>query len=283
MQRRSTGVDCGSSLVSFLLGLLLGLLSKLSFLAVAMTTTTSTVVRVRKVAIIGGGITGAVVATELHAQNPTLQIVVFDQGRRGPGGRASHRSVNAVTQQVMLSEESPDDDGTTFEFDHGCQFFRADSRKMQELVQEWMHQGLVAPWQGRWGRITPDTTHGFFGLPNNNNNETVYVGVGGMHQIPRQLLLGSSQPANLVVHAGTRVGRVTPSEDGGWDLWGTSGSAAFHDTPESSSSGTAAAQILDTADAVIVTDISASQDMWHRASAGLPQDFVQEHCAHFQR
>ena len=46
----------------------------------------------RRVAIIGGGFSGATAAAELGS-NPRFEVVVYDQGRRGPGGRASHRRV----------------------------------------------------------------------------------------------------------------------------------------------------------------------------------------------
>lgn len=70
------------------------------------------------VAVVGAGIAGCCAASELsgHFEN----VVVFDQGRRGPGGRASHRSVRASNGSVL-----PDDDvethsiDDTFHFDHG--------------------------------------------------------------------------------------------------------------------------------------------------------------------
>lgn len=252
-----------------------------------------------RIAVIGGGITGAVVATELVKATATTQpqkVVLFDQGRRGPGGRASHRSVDPQTLSVLLPDDEDDNNDNaakiansakkTYEFDHGCQFFRADSPAMQSLVDEWIQKGWVAPWSSaRWGRL--GTAPDFFGLPGGNNNDNssdnnvvrstkagggVYAGVGGMHQVPRQLL--ASCP-NVTVHRGTRVSQVTPREDGKWDIWGTSGMAAFHDTSEGEARA-AAPQILDTVDVVVVTDVSASQETWHRASAGLPREFIQQ-------
>eukprot|EP00965_Chrysotila_dentata_P105707 3491707-Pleurochrysis_carterae.AAC.2 len=43
-----------------------------------------------RVAVVGGGICGASAAAALAGN---LTVTLFDQGRRGPGGRASHRSV----------------------------------------------------------------------------------------------------------------------------------------------------------------------------------------------
>lgn len=74
-----------------------------------------------RVAIVGGGITGAA-AAETLAGASGIEVFVFDQGARGPGGRASHRRVDPKGHAVL-----PDDDqlgaadASTLEFDHGCQ------------------------------------------------------------------------------------------------------------------------------------------------------------------
>ena len=98
-----------------------------------------------KIAVVGGGITGSVVASGLTRivggrdvqegnddEKDTIEVVLFDQGRRGPGGRASHRSV-AKKKQTTTHENNngfaneefvvlPDDeiDDSAFQFDHGC-------------------------------------------------------------------------------------------------------------------------------------------------------------------
>ena len=101
-----------------------------------------------RVAVVGGGITGAVAAAALAKAG--LAVAVFDQGRRGPDGRASHR-------RVCDGRVVPDDDlppgGGTLEFDHGCQFFRADDPRMQALVEAWCASGWAAEWRGRFGHI----------------------------------------------------------------------------------------------------------------------------------
>ena len=103
-----------------------------------------------KIAVVGGGITGSVIASELASvlngdgdgdgdhekQKQGVEVVLFDQGRRGPGGRASHRSVakkKPMTTETESSQEMddvenhefvvvPDDDidESAFQFDHGC-------------------------------------------------------------------------------------------------------------------------------------------------------------------
>jgi len=229
-----------------------------------------------KIAVVGGGITGSVVASELarvlgnsrgddHEESD--EVVLFDQGRRGPGGRASHRSVvSKKTKNPESGEDEkeefvvlPDDDidESAFQFDHGCQFFRADCPPMKDLVEKWLQKRWVSPWKARFGSL-PETNDGdgdggetndFFGVPStNNNSETdgdfndVYIGVGGMHLLPRRILDASG----AIVHRGTRVSGVVRREVGDardgnnevqrthvWDVTTVVGTAAFHDTQES--------------------------------------------------
>ena len=238
-----------------------------------------------KIAIVGAGVTGSVVASELakffvddnddgysnyNSSSNKNQVVIFDQGRRGPGGRASHRSVikkkktkKMIKKESNISDEQqgeevqeeeeeeevvvlPDDviDESSFHFDHGCQFFRADSHPMKNLVEIWLRNGWVAPWKAKFGCLPEtnikrndddddddnnnnnnnsyDNKHNitdFFGIPsstststltgNNNNNkdnedDDVYIGVGGMHLLPRRILNSSK----AIVHPGTRVKSV---------------------------------------------------------------------------
>ena len=69
-----------------------------------------------RIAVIGGGITGAMAASTMAS---ACVVHVYDQGRRGPGGRASHRAVCADTRAV-LADDPPIAPGC-LEFDHGCQ------------------------------------------------------------------------------------------------------------------------------------------------------------------
>lgn len=56
----------------------------------------SMIVAPKRVAIIGGGLTGSCATNHLRSlldDSASVEIILFDQGGRGPGGRASHRRV----------------------------------------------------------------------------------------------------------------------------------------------------------------------------------------------
>jgi hypothetical protein len=284
-----------------------------------------------KIAIVGAGITGSVVASELakffvddnvdgnsNSNNNNNQVVIFDQGRRGPGGRASHRSVikkktkktikkesNISDEQQQEEEEEefvvlPDDviDESSFHFDHGCQFFRADSRPMKDFVEIWLRNGWVAPWKAEFGCLPEinikrndddddndnnnnnnnscDNKHNitdFFGIPsstsastgnNNNEDDDVYIGVGGMHLLPRRILNSSK----AIVHPGTRVNSVVRrrrEEEATatttkfvWDITTVVGKAAYHDTKESEAAVAVAKAMDDNTTKTEVNDDTAS-------------------------
>merc|ERR1719181_498449 len=81
--------------------------------------------------------------------------------------------------------------------------------------------------------------------------------------------------SNFVAQRGVRVGAVARNGDR-WALSGVGGEAAIHDSKLKSSEveEARAAAALGEFDAVIVTDASAAQESWHRASAGLPEAFL---------
>ncbi len=70
-----------------------------------------------RIAVIGGGITGAVAASRISESLSNVSVELFDQGRRGPGGRASHRRVH---DGKVLPDDLPVS-SCCYEFDHGCQ------------------------------------------------------------------------------------------------------------------------------------------------------------------
>ena len=213
-----------------------------------------------EVAIVGGGITGTVAATTLARLLPGARITLFDQGR-GLGGRASHRRVDDG-KVVAPWARAP------MAFDHGCQFFQGgDAEFRDKILNPWLNAGLAAEWQGKFAGAGD-----FFGI----GSETVYVGVGGMHTVTAgaaQML--ECNHSNFVARRGVRVGAVARAGDR-WALSGVGGEAAIHDSKLKSSDveEARAAAALGEFDAVIVTDASAAQESWHRASAGLPEAFL---------
>ncbi|KAL1510534.1 hypothetical protein AB1Y20_006837 [Prymnesium parvum] len=218
-------------------------------------------------AIVGGGIAGACAASLLAE---TCEVVLFDQGRRGPGGRASHRSEPSPLPPRAdgAAQTAPASECSTLEFDHGCQFFRADTPEMKGLVEEWERHGWVAPWRGRFGSLGGsggEAAADFFGLP--ADAAPVYAGVGGMHWLPRRILA----EARVEVRAQTRVASVERREGGKHELYGVVGEGAYHDTPESKAAASVVSS-LGVYDAVLFTDISSAFGEWHRASAGVPEE-----------
>jgi hypothetical protein len=145
-----------------------------------------------------------------------------------------------------------------------------------ELLQDWLEKGWVAPWKARFGCVASSThslenddiVHDFFGIPSSDNKD-VYIGVGGMHQVPRKVLQNSA----AVVHKGTRVTSVQRNPNQKWDLYVITGNAAYHDTPEKDASLRKESKVGFEFEVVIFTDISSASDAWHRASAGIPEDF----------
>jgi hypothetical protein len=78
-----------------------------------------------RVAVVGAGVSGLACAGTLKARG--ARVVVFESSRR-PGGRAATEITPAGS------------------FDHGTQFFTAQSADFDSLVSEWCADGLVQPW-----------------------------------------------------------------------------------------------------------------------------------------
>jgi predicted NAD/FAD-dependent oxidoreductase len=217
----------------------------------------------KNVAIVGGGIAGSLAASilvgrtnctndqEQQQQQPQrINVDLFDQGRSGVGGRTSTRRQRTDT--------------TTGCWDHGCQFFRADTPRFKEVVEgTWIKHGICREWNARFASDDESNgTNDFFGLP---SHPPFYIGSDGMQSIPKKLL-EQCDSDRLNVFSGTRVSRMQHNaKTNQWTLYGTlygiSGNAAYHDTPEK------VVQLL--------TDVSSSFGGWHRASAGVPEQFAE--------
>ena len=85
----------------------------------------------KRIAVIGAGLAGLVVARELAKE---AEVTVFEKSR-GVGGRMATRYVDG------------------FEFDHGAQFFTARSRGFQAFLEPLVDAGVVAHWGARFAEI----------------------------------------------------------------------------------------------------------------------------------
>eukprot|EP00798_Chlamydomonas_sp_ICE-L_P004205 gene4205-14315_t len=208
-----------------------------------------------RVAVVGGGITGSTVFSTLAKEHSSIHIHLFDQGR-APGGRASTR---------FASDQ--------YQFDHGCQFFRADTDQVKAIVREWVTRGWAAEWKGVH-RGSGD----FFGLPDSPG--PVYTSAeGGLNNITHKLIDDTviNNPERCKCFVATRVENLQ-RQNGKWCLMGKSGKAALHDTAEKESRAQDVFCLHegehDGYDYVILTDLSSSFEGWHRASAGVPAEFA---------
>ena len=113
-----------------------------------------------QVAVVGAGLSGMSCASRLHQAG--WCVTVFEKSR-GPGGRMSTRRSGGTS------------------FDHGAQYFTAQSTEFQQQVHQWQRDGVVAAWDGRFGKAGVD------GLESCTPRRTRWVGVPGMNVIPRSL------------------------------------------------------------------------------------------------
>ena len=131
------------------------------------------------VAIIGAGVAGLSCAAVIANAADCPVVHLIDQGSRGRGGRASSsRPTTTTTRDPAMV------------FDHGCQFFTAESPEFRETCAKLERSGHIARWHGRFGSFdastgtlreksnnTRDGDVDFFGLL---ASDEVYVGVPTM-------------------------------------------------------------------------------------------------------
>jgi predicted NAD/FAD-dependent oxidoreductase len=99
----------------------------------------------KSVAVVGGGVAGSVCAVALRSAG--LRVQLFDQGRHAIGGRAASRVVTSGSTCAGGQFEPP------LVFDHGAQFFRAESPVLKRLLLSPLFEGLYAEWSGRFGLL----------------------------------------------------------------------------------------------------------------------------------
>ncbi len=141
------------------------------------------------VAIIGAGVSGASCAWVL--KNQGMEITVFDKGR-GPGGRSSTRQEGEL------------------HFDHGAQYFTERGDRFRQYAEEWLKEGIVAPWDAKFGVLRGGRVALLEDQP------VRYVGVPGMNA------LASYLTASCDVQQGVEVLSVV-SEGNAWRLTSVDG------------------------------------------------------------
>lgn len=138
------------------------------------------------VAIIGAGIAGLTCARQLQAQGLNVQVL---EKSRSVGGRMSTRT------------------GTSWQCDHGAQYFTAQSAQFRQELARWEEAGVAQQWTPRLRVI--DEVNGPW--RDSSNHTKRYVGVPSM-AAPAQFLAQS-----LAVHLEAHVEGLR-REPGGWRL-----------------------------------------------------------------
>lgn len=128
-----------------------------------------------RVVVIGAGIAGLVAAQQLQLCGH--EVTVLDKGR-SPGGRLATRRIGEAT------------------LDHGAQFFTVREPAFNNLVQQWLAQGVIRQW-----------CTGFA----NQDGHARYIGSTGMNSIARHVA------SSLDVRCNTFVFEVQRNED----MWQT--------------------------------------------------------------
>ncbi len=136
----------------------------------------------KKIAVIGAGLAGLVVAKNLKEYN---EITIFEKSR-GVGGRIATRYANE------------------FHFDHGAQFFHAKTSEFEKFLQPLLKDNVIQLWKARFREYDGPTVI----------NERIwddkpahYVGIPNMNSIGKYLA------KNLNVKLLTRVEKLIPSNN----------------------------------------------------------------------
>jgi predicted NAD/FAD-dependent oxidoreductase len=135
----------------------------------------------KKIAIIGAGISGLTIATYLKKQN--FKVKIFDKGR-AVGGRMSSKR----TDWGYL--------------DHGTQYFTVKSTEFQHFMTQYW--SIIQPWQGSFatwikGKLIPD-----------QSLTTRYVPIKSMHNLGKAIATG------LDIHLQTRIVKLEKEQN--WTL-----------------------------------------------------------------
>ena len=117
------------------------------------------------IAVIGAGLAGLVVSRELA---PAHDVVVFEKSR-GVGGRIATRRAGP------------------FEFDHGAQFFTAQTKAFQAFIEPLLDAGIVADWPALFAELQRDRIVASRAWGGENPH---YVGFPAMNAVGKALASG---------------------------------------------------------------------------------------------
>lgn len=121
------------------------------------------------IAIIGAGIAGAACARALAQQGK--QVVVFDKGRTAGGRMSSKRTAAGY-------------------LDLGAQYFTARSSAFRLQCQQWLVNGVIAPWHAATAQYEDGS------LIASPDNTLRYIGIPSMQAPVQQLLAGMDLRSN---------------------------------------------------------------------------------------
>jgi renalase len=129
--------------------------------------------------IIGGGITGLIIANILHSKG--IKVTVLDKGK-GIGGRLATRRIS----HDVIGEGV---------FDYGTQYFSVSNPQFKVWVDDWLKQGVIKEWCRGFGQT---------------DGKSRYCGVSGTREIAKYLA------KNLDVYTNTKA--IEVSYDKKWSV-----------------------------------------------------------------
>ncbi len=132
----------------------------------------------RDLVIVGAGMTGLMMATQLQKLGDQRSILLLDKGS-SVGGRLATRRI---------------DGGRA---DHGAQFFTVRDVRFEQYVRQWREEGLAYVWSQGWGDGSVQNT--------NADGYPRYAIDGGMNSLAKHLAAGLAQSPSIEIRTGTRL------------------------------------------------------------------------------
>ena len=150
-----------------------------------------------RVAVLGAGLSGLMCAVEVAKAGG--EVALFEQAR-GPGGRASSRSVRTGAEKG-------------YTWNHGCQYITPKSPEMTSVARGWLEVGAVREWGGRFGVV--DVQAGSWSEADPRQR---LVGAPRMASLAEHLL-ESARGLGVSVHLGAKCTALSWSNtDGAWTI-----------------------------------------------------------------